>query len=51
MKLLKKLKRKRCEKCIYKFKTGNIFACFKYGTEYPVICPLKLFCFRYKRGD
>ena len=46
--LLKKLKQKRCKDCIYKYREGNIFACQKSKIY---IEPLKLICFKKRRGD
>lgn len=53
MNIFKKLKQKRCENCIHKYKAGNVFACYRINKKVNLrmLYPLRLICFRYERGD
>lgn len=44
----KKSRKKRCNKCKYLFKRGNIFACNKSEIY---IEPVKVVCFKYTRKE
>lgn len=46
MKLLKRIKQKRCKNCTHKFKSGRVFCC---ENKDGLLRPLKLICFRYKK--
>lgn len=51
MKLLKRIKQKRCEKCVHKYQTDKIFACWREYKHkgFNVLYPLRLFCLKYER--
>lgn len=48
---LKRLRQKKCDNCIYAFKHGRIFACYrtyKKWNNLKLLAPLRLICFRKK---
>lgn len=47
---LKRLRQHKCKDCIYAYKKGSIFACYKYYKKWDLklLRPLRLICFKRK---